>query len=97
MPWVFPITVLLSTMLPVAVAMTPMPKSSAGSEKPLPLARFSRTRLLWPAIQTPPHGAVADPLRTVVTSSTSVPNAFAAMNTPEPQLVEAVMLSTRAS
>ena len=38
---------------------------------------FSRTRLLWPAIQTPPQAAVADPLRTDVIPSTSVPNEFA--------------------
>ena len=97
MPCVFPVTTLRSTTLPVAVPMTPIPKSSAGSEKPFPEARFSRTRLLWPAIQTPPHGAAADPLRTAVTPSTSVPNAFAAMNTPDPQFVDAVRFSTRAS
>jgi hypothetical protein len=96
MPCVLPVTMLLSTTLPVAVPITPIPKSSAGSEKPLPDVRFSRTRLLWPAIQTPPHGAAADPFRTDVTPSTSVPKAFAAMKTPDPQLVEAVRFSTRA-
>jgi hypothetical protein len=97
MPCVLPVTMLLSTTLPVAVPITPIPKSSAGSEKPLPDVRFSRTRLLWPAIQTPPQGAAADPLRTDVMPSTSVPKALAAMKTPEPQLVEAVMFWIRAS
>ncbi len=97
MPCVFPATRFSSTTFPVAVPMTPMPKSSAGSEKPLPCARFSRTRLLCPAIQTPPQGAAADPLRTDVMFSTSVPNEVAPMKTPDPQLVDAVMFSTRAS
>ena len=97
MPWVLPVTTLPSTTLPVAVPMTPIPKSSAGSENPLPEVLFSRTRLLWPAIQTPPQGAAADPFRTEVTPSTSVPNAFAAMKTPEPQFVDAVRFSTRTS
>ena len=97
MPCVFPVTTLPSTMFPVAVPMTPIPKSSAGSEKPLPDARFSRTRLLWPAIQTPPQGAAADPFRTDVVPSTKVPKELAAMNTPDPQLVEAVRFSTRTS
>lgn len=97
MPCVLPVTRLLSRVFPVALPMTPIPKSSAGSEKPLPDARFSRTRLLWPAIQTPPQAAAADPFRTVVMPSTSVPKALAAMNTPDPQFVDAVRSSTRTS
>jgi hypothetical protein len=45
-PCVFPVTTFSSMTLPVAVPMIPIPKSSAGSEKPLPCALFSRTRLL---------------------------------------------------
>ena len=91
-PLVFPVMVFWSTTFPLAVPMTPMPKSSAGCENPLPLVEFSRTRLLWPAIHMPPHDAPAlvDPLRTDVIPSTSVPNDVAAMNTPAPQLVDAV-------
>jgi hypothetical protein len=97
MPCVLPVTKLPSRRFPLAVAMTPIPKSSAGSEKPLPDMRFSRTRLLCPAIQTPPQGAAADPLRTDVIPSTKVPKELAAMKTPDPQFVDAVMFSTRAS
>ena len=91
-PFVFPVTMFSSTTFPLAVPMTPMPKSSAGSEKPLPCVEFSRTRLLWPAIHMPPHDAPAlvAPLRTDVMPSTSVPKDVTAMNTPAPQLVDAV-------
>lgn len=97
MPCVLPVTVLPSTMFPVAEAMRPMPKSSAGSEKPLAWVRFSRTRLLWPAIQTPPQGAAVEPFLTATLPSTSVPKDVAAMNTPDPQLVDEMRFSTRAS
>jgi hypothetical protein len=98
-PFVLPVTLFPSTTLPEAVPITPIPKSSAGSEYPLPCVAFSRTRLLWPAIHMPPHDAPApvDPLRTEMTFSTSVENEVAAMKTPDPQLVDAVTYSTRAS
>ena len=90
-PFVLPVTLLTSMTLPEAVPITPIPKSSAGSEYPFPCVAFSRTRLLCPATHMPPHEAPVDPFRTDTMPSTSVPKAVAAMNTPEPQLVEAVM------
>jgi hypothetical protein len=98
-PLVLPVTLFASMTLPEAVPMTPIPKSSAGSEYPFPCVAFSRTRLLCPATHMPPHEAPApvDPFRTDTMPSTSVPKELPAMNTPAPQLVDAVMSWTRTS
>ena len=44
-PFVLPVTLFSSITFPEAVPMTPIPKSSAGSEYPFPCVAFSRTRL----------------------------------------------------
>jgi hypothetical protein len=98
-PFVFPETVFSSIRFPLAVPMSPMPKSSAGSEYPLPCAAFSRPRLLWPITHMPPHNrpGALEPLRVATLPSTSVPNDEASTRMPDMQLVDTVRFSMRAS
>src|SRR6187401_2179902 len=98
MPLVFPVTKLNSTTLPLALPITPIPKSSGGSEYPFPCVVFSRTRLLCPTSHMPPHDSpgLLEPLRTALFSWTTVLNEVAGTKIPEPQFVETVMPSTRA-
>ena len=57
-PFVLPIAVFSSTSLLSPLRM-PMPKSSLGVEKPLPLVSFHRSELLDPSIHIPPQAAPA--------------------------------------
>jgi hypothetical protein len=99
MPFVLPVTRFSSMTLPLAAPTRPMPKSSGGSLYPLLCEVFSRTRLLWPTSHMPPQDAPAtvDPFRRVVLPSMSALNELARTKIPDPQVVETVSPSTRAS
>jgi len=57
-PFALPMAVFSSTLLLSPLRM-PMPKSSLGVEKPLPLVSFHRSELLDPSIHIPPQAAPA--------------------------------------
>ena len=60
-PLVLPYAVFSSTRLLSPLAMIPMPKSSLGFAKPLPVVSFHRSELLLPWIHMPPHAAAVVP------------------------------------
>ena len=91
-PFVFPVTVLYSTMLSlVPVPCIPMPKLFPWAAYPFPLSRFprSRLRLAPPKIHMPPQAKVAFPFRTEILPLISWPDP-PPTNMPEKQLVETV-------